>query len=78
MPDNCTRTNARPCYEISQRDECLKTKDSRDAPFNSDCVWCPNGPCYPGGSKCEPKDWLISSKSRKDGFEHCYGAVGKY
>ena len=60
--NSLARTKRRPCPPITDRETCLTSVESRNLVLvgvqlqNSDCVWCPNGPCTVNDDKqCEPK-----------------------
>lgn len=47
------------CNTLTAEEECVSSKDGRPAFGLSPCQWCCGEACTSGGSKCEPKGWLV-------------------
>ena len=67
------RTKKSGCPYIRDRETCLTSVESRDLVLfgaqlqNSNCVWCPNGPCTPNDDvQCEPK--IFVEKALENGL----------
>ena len=79
------RSTSTPCSSIKDRQSCLTSTESRSTItgnygnywkklgydiFESDCVWCPDGPCTGNNkNRCEPKIWM--TRERLTNFESC-------
>lgn len=80
----CLKPEEKGCFEISDRINCLSSKDGSTSAAGKGgfkiagepCVWCGDGTCTTdSAAKCAPYDWLMNGK----GIEYsAYHAEGNY
>merc|ERR1711974_50721 len=60
-PECGARKLLKPCFQIRDRETCLKAFDTR-AKWKGPCGWCGGEHCPKSKHACQPKKWLLQRK----------------